>query len=161
MKNNNTYKIIKYFVLWIFFSFISIKIKELILYKLIQNNFQEIQNNIFSFYEVHNKGAAFNLFTDKSNEIVLASVICMIICITIILAKTSKLNQTMISSMALLSSGMLMNTVERIQTGYVTDYMYFTFLKNFPVFNLADVMIVTGAIVLAISLTFTQKAEHD
>lgn len=151
IKKNNS-KIAIYFLLFLVLCFASTKMKELILDKISQSNSIEFSNILFSFCEVHNTGAAFNLMMGRTNMLIVAAIVCLIILIAIVLAKTSKLTNAMIIAMAFLSSGMLMNTVERVHDGFVTDYIYFTFFKEFPVFNLSDVMIVIGAIVIIISL---------
>ena len=156
MTQRNSSKIINYFVLWGVLSFVSIKVKEIVLARLAQNNYMEISSQFLSFYEVHNTGAAFNLFTDKANALIIAAVVFTIIITAVVLAKTSKLTQTMISSMALLSAGMTLNTFERIHNGFVVDYIFFTFFKEFPVFNVPDIMIVIGAFMLALSLSFSR-----
>ena len=45
-----------------------------------------------------------------------------------------------------------MNMIERINQGYVIDYIHCDFLQDFPVFNVPDIMIVVGAIGLMLSL---------
>lgn len=157
----NSSKILKYFILWGLLSFFSLKVKSFILNKLALNGLNEISNPFISFYEVHNTGAAFNLFTDRVNALILTAVIFIIILTALILAKTSKLSQNMVSAMALLSSGMTLNTLERIQNGYVTDYIFFTFFKNFPVFNIPDIFIVIGALMLAFSLSKNKRSCND
>ncbi len=156
---NNTGKTIYYFVLWGILSLASVKLKELVLSRLAQNGFAEIKTPFLSFYEVHNTGAAFNLFTDKANALIIAAVVCTIIITAIVLAKTSKLTQSMVSAMSLLSAGMTLNTFERIHNGFVVDYVYFTFFKDFPVFNVPDIMIVIGALMLVLSILTNHRTE--
>ena len=61
-----------------------------------------------------------------------------------------------VSSMALLSSGIFMNMLERMSNGYVIDYISCNFAPNFPVFNTADILIVCGALGIILSL-FTRN----
>ena len=150
MSNKGAFKIIYYFVLWGILSFVSLKVKDIIIGRI--NSSDYFFNPVFSFYEVHNTGAAFNLFQGNTGTLILAAVICIIVLTALVLAKSSKLEQAMVTSMALLSCGMTLNTIERIQNGYVTDYISFTFFKSFPVFNVPDMMIVFGAVCLALSL---------
>ena len=159
MKNNNLGKIIKYFFLWIVFAVIAVKIKEYLLGLIAKSSFRQISNPFFDFYEVHNTGAAFSLFPDKTNILILASVLCIIILTAIVLAKPSKLTKNMVSAMALLSAGMSLNTFERINYGYVTDYLHLKFLNGFPVFNLPDMMIVIGAFMLVTSIAFKSRTD--
>ena len=159
MTTENRSKIISYFVLWVILAFISLKIKDFILAKLLLKG--EIVTPLISFYEVHNMGAAFNLFTGKVNALVLSAVVCMIIITALILAKPYKLTNKMVWAFSMLSCGMSLNTFERIEYGYVIDYIYFTFIKNFPVFNIPDILIVAGAFILAFSVGLKQRINND
>ena len=67
-----------------------------------------------------------------------------------------ELKITNIHAFAFLSAGILSNTIERFVDGYVTDYFKLTFI-NFPVFNLADIFINIGVILLIFSLLFFDK----
>jgi signal peptidase II len=49
--------------------------------------------------------------------------------------------------LALLLGGAIGNLIDRLVLGWVTDYVYLAFI-NFPVFNLADVCIDAGVIML-------------
>ena len=52
-------------------------------------------------------------------------------------------------SISLLFAGIVGNLIDRIVFGYVKDYPHFTFFGySYPIFNLADVFIVCGAILL-------------
>lgn len=61
---------------------------------------------------------------------------------------------------ALLLSGALGNFLDRAFRGYVVDFISFT-VFDFPVFNLADVYVVTGVILMAFFLLQKYKGEHD
>lgn len=52
-------------------------------------------------------------------------------------------------ALSLIMGGALSNLIDRMRFGYVIDYLNFAF---WPVFNLADVMVVSGVIVLLIKL---------
>ena len=52
-------------------------------------------------------------------------------------------------SYGLLFGGILGNLIDRIFRGFVIDYLDFTFFNyHFPVFNLADICIVLGVIIV-------------
>ncbi len=155
----NASKIFYYFFLWGLLTVVSLKVKEIVLERLAQNGFAEIKTSVLSFYEIHNTGAAFSLFSGSANALVIAAVVSTIIITAVILAKTSMLTTTMVSSMALLSAGMTLNTIERINNGYVVDYIYFSFFKEFPVFNFPDIMIVLGALILVYSISINTRVE--
>lgn len=50
-------------------------------------------------------------------------------------------------ALSLIMAGALSNLIDRLRLGYVIDYLNFAF---WPVFNLADVMVVAGVVILII-----------
>ena len=48
--------------------------------------------------------------------------------------------------------------IDRAFYGYVTDFIYFA-LIDFPVFNIADIYVVCGGILLAVLVIFRYKDE--
>ena len=62
-------------------------------------------------------------------------------------------------SITLFSSGALGNLIERIQFGYVIDYINLNFI-NFPVFNMFDIMICLGVFLYFIFVVFDFGKEY-
>jgi len=50
--------------------------------------------------------------------------------------------------------GALGNMIDRLKNGCVTDFIYIKAVKKFPIFNLADVFILFGAVIMAFSDIF-------
>jgi len=64
------------------------------------------------------------------------------------------------AGMVLLAAGAVGNGIDRVRQGYVVDFLHFLFTQrwfNFPIFNLADVFVVSGSITLAILVIFFYK----
>ena len=57
-------------------------------------------------------------------------------------------------ALALILGGAMGNLIDRIQSGYVIDFID---LRVWPVFNLADSAISIGAVLLAIELIFKKR----
>ncbi len=146
--------IVKYFALWIVFAAISFGIKTVVLGAVNMSPTKQCGNGMLTLYEVHNTGAAFNLFSNQPEMIIIASGLAVAVLTFIVLIASTKLTHSAISAMALLSSGITMNMLERINQGYVIDYIHCDFLHNFPVFNVPDIMIVVGALGLILSILF-------
>lgn len=144
--------IVKYFVLWILFALIAFGMKTIVLGAISISPTKQVGNGILTLYEVHNTGAAFNLFSSQPEMIITASFLAVAVLTFVILMFSTKVTQTAVSAMAFLSAGITMNMIERINLGYVIDYIHCEFLQNFPVFNVPDIMIVVGALGLILSI---------
>lgn len=118
-----------------------------------------IIDKILSFTFVENRGAAFGIFQGKT---LLLSIITICILIAIIylysqLPKT-KVYRCIRFCLVLIASGAVGNLIDRLLRGYVIDFFHATFI-NFPVFNVADIYVVVGAILMAIIVIFFIKEE--
>lgn len=105
-------------------------------------------NRFVSVTHVINPGAAFGLFPDQGS---LFAVIAVIVVVAI-LAYYRYLpahNWLVRLSLGLQLGGALGNLADRLQHGHVIDFIDF---KIWPVFNLADMAIVTGVGILAFFL---------
>lgn len=60
----------------------------------------------------------------------------------------------------LILSGAVGNIIDRALRGYVVDFFEFTFIK-WPVFNMADIYVVVGTIVMAVIIMFFMKDEKE
>lgn len=146
------FAIIKYVVLSIVFALITFGVNKIVMTAIDMSPTNQVGNGMLTLYEVHNTGAAFNLFAGQSEMIITASFFAVALMAFVVLVFSSKLTYTAVSSMALLTAGITMNMMERIQNGYVIDYINCNFMPNFPMFNTADIMIVFGALGLVIAL---------
>ncbi len=150
------FMIVKYFVLYILFALICFGMKSVVMTALAASPTKQAGNGILTLYEIHNTGAAFNLFAGQQEMIITASILVIAVLTLIVLIASGKLTQTTVSAMAALSAGITMNMYERITQGYVIDYIRCEFLPDFPMFNVPDIMIVVGAVCLILSL-FTRR----
>lgn len=106
-------------------------------------------NNIFFFNFVPNYYMAFSLpFGGRLLIILIGLIIITILIFLIHLIKKSKKRLIIIGAFLILL-GAISNIYDRLTFGYVIDYLY---LKHFTVFNLADVSISFGAILVLISI---------
>lgn len=119
-----------------------------------------IQNNFFEILLLQNTGAAFSLFKGGNLFLAIFSFIVFGTILYYISKNYKNFKLIDIHSFAFLSAGILSNTVERIVDGYVTDYFRLVFI-NFPVFNLADIFINIGVILMIFSLLFFDKKEIE
>ena len=101
---------------------------------------------IFSINYVRNYGAAFNIF--EGNRVFLSSIsiISSLILIYFIFFK-GRLNLFDKYGLSLILAGSLGNGIDRIIKGYVIDFINLN-LFDFPIFNIADISINIGCIIL-------------
>lgn len=122
---------------------------------LITNHFalnvrNKIINKFFYITNCHNTGAAFSIFRGNILFLILITLIVVYLIYKSLKNKKYMSNITIISY-GLLLGGILGNLFDRIFYGYVIDYLDFIIIKyDFAVFNVADMAIVIGALMLLI-----------
>lgn len=118
-------------------------------------------DGFMDFTFVENRGAAFGIFSGKTW---LLLVISIIICAVLVLAMTkmpkTKEYRKLRVTFVLILSGAVGNIIDRALRGYVVDFFEFTFIK-WPVFNMADIYVVVGTIVMAVIIMFFMKDEKE
>ncbi len=118
--------------------------------------------NVIDFVYVKNTGAAFSFLADKAYGIIILSCISVLFCIFAVwfMVKKKPQSKMLRISLALMLSGALGNAIDRIFRGYVVDFIEATFI-NFPVFNIADIAITSGAALLIIFMLFFDKEKDN
>ena len=101
---------------------------------------------IFSINYLRNYGAAFNIFEGNRIFLSLISILSSIILIYFIFVK-ERLNPLDRYGLSLILAGSLGNGIDRMIKGYVIDFINFK-LFDFPIFNIADIAINIGCIIL-------------
>ena len=112
-------------------------------------NYKTFINKDFLLFRldfVKNYGAAFNIFNGSRIFLSIISIIFSIILINLILRKNS-INFLDLYSYSFLLGGTFGNGIDRIARGYVIDFINLNFI-NFPVFNIADISINIGFIII-------------
>ena len=126
-------------------------------YLILINNNDWINKNfiLFSLDFVKNHGAAFNIFS--GNRILLCSISIIFSIILLYLIFKKNFNNIFEElSYSFILGGTLGNGIDRILNGYVVDFINLNFI-NFPVFNIADISINIGFILILYSF-FKTKA---
>ncbi len=119
-----------------------------------------IIDNFFSLTYVLNDGAAFSLFASRIYLLILIAIICLFF---IIYELKNNLDDRVLSiGYSLALAGLLGNFLDRLIDGYIIDYLSFKiFTLNFPVFNLADILIVVGIIIVIIKEILKERGKKD
>ena len=105
---------------------------------------------LFRLEFVKNYGAAFNILSGSRIFLSLISIIFSIILIYLILIKKSS-SQIELYSYSFILGGTIGNGLDRIFRGFVVDFINLNII-SFPVFNIADISINIGFILLLYSI---------
>lgn len=109
---------------------------------------------LLGFRYVRNTGAAFSILRDQ--QLLLIIVTFLILAgMTGYMIKAIKADAPKVVKLAyvLVISGAIGNFIDRARLNYVIDFLEFKFIK-FPIFNIADVLIVVGVIFLSWAILF-------
>ena len=102
---------------------------------------------------VQNTGAAFSLFSQHTWILALLSVVVSVV-LVIALARRLFPQWWGMLALTLLLGGAVGNLIDRVLLGFVT-YMFATTFMNFPVFNVADMCLVIGGVLLCLTVIFS------
>ena len=109
---------------------------------------------IFKIDLIRNYGAAFNIFSGSRLFLTFVSVISAIILTYFIFISESKhINK---NAFSFILAGTIGNGIDRIFNGYVIDFIKIKFI-DFPIFNIADIVINIGVLFLIISYLKNKK----
>ena len=110
---------------------------------------------LFSFVYTENTGAAFSILSDKTWFLSLVSIIfCIGVVIFWIIKKPQ--NRLLCMSVAMIFAGALGNSIDRVMYGHVVDFIRTDFI-DFPIFNVADISITIGAILMMVYVIFFDR----
>lgn len=125
--------------------------KSLISTYLKLNESIEIIKDFFYIRYINNKGASWGILENNRILLIGLSIIAIIMIIRYsYFFKKTKLNTY---GFGLLLGGILGNLSDRLIFGYVKDFLDFIIFRyDFPVFNIADISIVIGVVLLIISI---------
>ena len=120
---------------------------------IININHRSLINNDFIFWSidyVKNYGAAFNMLSGSRIFLSTLSSIIGLVLIYLIINKKN-INNIDLLSYSFILGGTIGNGIDRITRGYVIDFINLNYI-NFPVFNLADISINIGFILIIYGL---------
>lgn len=143
-------------IIWIALS-LGITIADQLIKYLVLNNIASTDTitvipKVLQLVFVKNTGAAFSLFSGKTYVLSLVSIaVCVFVLWYLIKKKTQ--NRLLSVSLGMVLGGAAGNLIDRVFRNYVIDYAELCFVR-FPVFNLADVAITVGAVLLMIYVIF-------
>lgn len=121
-------------------------------FKVIPGKGIEIIKDFFYITEVKNTGGAWGMF---SGDVILLAIISVVVLVILyyFLRSEKHLTKLSITYYAMLFAGIIGNFIDRVVNGYVIDFLnFYIFGYDYPVFNIADIFIVLGIILMIIDV---------
>lgn len=141
----------------VFIILISICIDQIVkqvIIKNILNSSIEIINGVLNFTYVENTGGAYGIGSNNILMFIIINVIIIGILMKFVISKRDEINNALLIAISLIIAGGIGNLIDRIFRGYVIDFIDINPVFKYPVFNIADIFVVTGCIVIAIDLIY-------
>ena len=115
----------------------------------------EVINNFFYFTYTRNTGGGWSIFAGQMWLFIIITVFALVAFVYFLSDFDLKKRPLYSIGFALMLGGTLGNFYERIVNGYVTDFFDFIiFGYDYPIFNVADICLVCGVIILIVQLIF-------
>lgn len=133
---------------------------------------QNISDSIFGIFHltlVHNTGAAFGIFGDSTIILAILSLVIAVFLLAMpfvniylynLGTNRFQANFMQLFCVAIVAAGGIGNAIDRFISGYVVDFICFDFI-DFPVFNIADIGVTCGIILLLIIMIFKGMRNAD
>lgn len=108
--------------------------------------------HVLNLTYVQNTGAAFGIGSNSTSMFVTVNVVIIGLITYFIFSKREELSKLILIALHLILAGGISNLIDRIVRGFVIDYIDISPLIKYPVFNLADIFVVVGCLIVVISL---------
>ena len=124
---------------------------------LLATDTMPIIKDVLHLTYVENRGMAFGMF-DGGRMFFIMVTAAVLLVIAFILIKKSKTEKNVWQMMgfALVVGGAVGNLIDRVMRGFVVDFIDFRII-NFPVFNVADIAVCVGSVLLVIYYLFKES----
>ena len=156
MKNNHIYEIYKVTSILLIIDQIS---KLLINTKMTLNQEIVLIPKLLSILYVKNTGAAFSILQDNTIFLTVINALFIIV-LHLFIKREKNISKFSCLSLGLIMGGMFGNLIDRIIHHGVNDFIYIS-LIDFPVFNIADMGITIGVILLLISFIIEKRSNNE
>ncbi|MFV0288036.1 MAG: signal peptidase II [Mycoplasmatales bacterium] len=107
--------------------------------------------------KLYNYGVSFSFLANKTYLIIAITIIAIIY---LFILKKSYMNKYINLGINLVIAGGIGNLIDRLVYNYVIDYIKVDFF-NFPIFNLADILVSLGFIIIIIAYLLTKEEKDE
>ena len=111
----------------------------------------EVWPGVFRLSLAFNTGGPFSVFMGHNWLLVGVTVVALLVILYLYVGSVTRGRLLAVIALALIAAGALGNLVDRVLYQEVRDFLDFHII-NYPVFNVADVFITVGAVLLAVEL---------
>ncbi len=94
---------------------------------------------------IHNYGAAWSSFSGQKWLLIGVTAVLLTVMLVLMARKVVR-HPLGLMACTLIFTGGVGNLIDRVRMGYVVDMFHFEFWPSYPVFNVADICVVIGAI---------------
>ncbi|MGI6727623.1 MAG: signal peptidase II [Anaerovoracaceae bacterium] len=123
------------------------------------NQSVSVIEGVFHITYIHNYGAAFSILEGKQGFFIAVTSVVIIAIIVYIVFNRHNAYPLLLVSLSLISGGGIGNLINRIQVGYVVDFLDF---RIWPIFNVADIAVCCGCLLILIYMFFIEpKLKKD
>ena len=133
-------------------------VKHLVVQNIALNGIVKVIPGLIHLTHVHNTGAAFSMLSGQRWPLLVLTGVCILV-VTGVLVR-GKLAKTANWALAMVLGGAVGNLIDRAAQGYVVDMFEVEFMR-FAVFNVADIFVVCGGILLCLWLLLTWKKPEE
>lgn len=129
--------------------------KYFIMQNMIPGQSIPVIKNFFHITFIENSGAAFGILKNQRWVFVLVTVVVLFFVIYLVYTEARQ-KKGMAAILGLVAGGGVGNLIDRIKSGYVTDFLDFRGIWSY-VFNIADSALVVGVIMLSVLLIIEEN----
>jgi len=129
-------------------------VKTMIRNNLVPGDVINVYHDVLKITYVNNKGAAFG-FLSGQNRVLLAVPLIIIAALFVFIFVNRKIHPLARYALTLIAAGGTGNLIDRILYGQVTDMLSLSFFP--PVFNIADIAVTLGCILIIIYALFANQ----
>jgi signal peptidase II len=112
---------------------------------------RELWPGVFRLELRRNLGGVWSLLRGHNTVFVVVTVLALGVIVALYLREARRGLTPTLVALSLVAGGAIGNLCDRVAFGHVRDFLSF-YCINYPVFNVADILITAGAILLAVEL---------
>ncbi|MDO5047387.1 MAG: signal peptidase II [Anaerococcus sp.] len=118
-----------------------------------------IEGSIINLTYLENRGAAFGILQNQRTLFIILTLAIVGFLIYYFIKNYKSNSKILNTAYAMIISGALGNFYDRAFNGYVVDFLDLAFV-DFPIFNVADILVTGGCLLMIISIIFAKEGEN-